>query len=88
MPGPDGRPAIFLLSRFWRSCGVDGAEMTIDWIEVSRVAHQVGTDHGRNGYRFAERLAIEANAESRLDDRDFWEAVAAALRPRGVVPGS
>ncbi|WP_316680293.1 hypothetical protein [Ralstonia flaminis] len=60
--------------------------MTVDWTEVSRVAHQVETDHGRNGYRFAERLAIEAKEASRLDDHDFWEADAAALRPREGMP--
>ncbi|MEF9388157.1 hypothetical protein V4890_21390 [Ralstonia solanacearum species complex bacterium KE056] len=60
--------------------------MTVDWIEVSRVAYQVEAEHGHNGYLFAERLASEAKEESRLDDGDFWEAVAAALRPRGGMP--
>lgn len=60
--------------------------MTVDWIEVSRVAHQVEAEHGRNGYLFAERLAPEAKEESRLDDGDFWETAVAALRPRGGMP--
>ncbi|KHK57769.1 hypothetical protein PI87_04820 [Ralstonia sp. A12] len=62
--------------------------MTVDWIEVSRVAHQVEADHGRNGYLFAKQLATEAKEDARLDEGDFWEAVAAALRPRGVMPNS
>lgn len=62
--------------------------MNVDWIEVSRAAYQVELDHGRNGYRYAEKLAAEAKNESRLDDSGFWAAVAAALRPRDEPNGS
>lgn len=62
--------------------------MTVDWMEVGRAAHQVELDHGRNGYLYAEKLAAEAEQESRQSDSEFWAAVAATLRPRGTVPGS
>jgi len=56
--------------------------MTVDWIEVGRVSHQVEIDHGRNGYLHAERLATKAREGSRHDEGDFWSAVAETLRPR------
>jgi len=62
--------------------------MSIDWIEVSRTAHQVELDHGRNGHLYAEGLSCKAKEEGRLEECEFWEAVAAALRPRGVMPNS
>jgi hypothetical protein len=58
--------------------------MTVDWIKVGRVGHQVEIDHGRNGYLYAERLATKAREEFRNDDADFWSAVAASLRPRDI----
>ena len=63
-------------------------DMSIDWVEVNRTAHQIELDHGRNGYLYAERLALQAKDEARPEDPEFWEAVAAALRPRGAMPNS
>lgn len=54
----------------------------VDYVEVSRRAHQLATDHGRNAYGHATRLSHEAEATGKLDEAAFWKAVAAALRPR------
>lgn len=58
--------------------------MTIDWVEVGRVAHQVELDHGSNAYSYAAWVAAKAKEESRLVESEFWAAVAASLRPRGL----
>ena len=63
-------------------------EMSIDWVEVSRTAHQVELDHGRIGYLYAERLSLEAMNDSCQKEAGFWAEVAAALRPRNVMPNN
>ena len=54
----------------------------VDYVEVSRKAHQLALDHGHNAYQYAARLACEANAEGKMDEEAFWKAVSAALAPR------
>ncbi len=57
--------------------------MEIDWVEVSRVAHQLGLDHGFRAHVYAEKLAKDAERALQAEDAQFWTAVAAQLRPRG-----
>jgi len=54
----------------------------IDYVEVSRTAHQLALDHGHNAYLYAAKLAREANAEGKTDEAEFWSRVSAALTPR------
>ena len=53
-----------------------------DIVEVSRKAHEISSAHGQNGWRYAEKLAAVALASGHVPDHQFWETVAAALRPR------
>jgi hypothetical protein len=62
--------------------------MTIDWIEVNRVAYQIELDHGGNAYPYAARLTEKAKVESTPETYEFWKAVAASLRPRDISPNS
>jgi len=54
----------------------------VDYVEVSRVAHQLVADHGSNAYLFAAKLATEAESSGRADEAAFWGAVSAAVTPR------
>jgi hypothetical protein len=54
----------------------------VDYVKVSRTAHQLAADHGPNAYLYAAKLAREAEAEGKLDEAAFWEAVSGALTPR------
>jgi hypothetical protein len=54
----------------------------VDYIEASRTAYQLSLDHGRNAYLYAEKLAREAKAEGKLEEAQFWDAVAGVIRPR------
>lgn len=67
---------------------VGRSEMNVDWIKVSRVAHQIELDHERNGYLDAERRAIDAAAKGFIEESEFWRAVASAIRPRSESPNS
>jgi hypothetical protein len=58
------------------------AVSAVDYVEVSRTAHQLSKDHGRNAAQYAAKLAREALAEGKSGEAEFWEAVAAALTPR------
>ena len=53
-----------------------------DFIEVSRVAHQLGSSHGKDAYLYALRLAEQAKDIEDLESEHFWRTVYAALRPR------
>ena len=53
-----------------------------DIVEVSRKAHEISSAHGQNGWRYAEKLAAVALASGHVPQHQFWETVAAALRPR------
>ena len=55
----------------------------VDYVEVSRTAHQLEIDHGPDAFVYAARLSMEAEAAGKLDAAAFWKAVAASLRPRG-----
>jgi hypothetical protein len=54
----------------------------VDYVEVSRTAHQLALDHGHNAYLHAAKLAREANVEGKTNEAEFWKAVSAALTPR------
>jgi hypothetical protein len=54
----------------------------VDYVEVSRTAHQLALDHGHNAYLHAARLASEASLAGKFDEAEFWKAVSAALVPR------
>jgi hypothetical protein len=54
----------------------------VDYVKVSRTAHQLALDHGHNAYLYAAKLAREANAAGKTDEAEFWKAVSAALAPR------
>jgi hypothetical protein len=40
----------------------------VDYVEVSRTAHQLSKDHGRNAAQYAAKLAREALAEGKSDE--------------------
>ena len=54
----------------------------VDYVEVSRTAHQLALDHGHNAYQRAAKFASEASLNGKFDEAEFWKAVSAALRPR------
>jgi hypothetical protein len=54
----------------------------IDWIEVSRIAHQLGLDHGRGAFLYAAKIAADAKHDGKVEDAEFWNAVASSLAPR------
>ena len=61
----------------------DNAKADVDWIEVSREAHELERRHGVSAHTFAARLAEEAEARGEFQAGRFWRAVSGALRPRG-----
>jgi hypothetical protein len=54
----------------------------IDYIEVSRVAHELEHSHGLNAWQYAEQQAEKFEREGDIPMMNFWSAVAASLRPR------
>jgi hypothetical protein len=54
----------------------------IDFVDVSRKAHELAAIHGRNAAGYADRVAQEALNEGEADEHAFWKAVANSLRPR------
>jgi len=56
--------------------------MKLDYIEVSRQAHELAQRHGVNAHNCAAKLAAEALAEGATEECEFWKAVEAALKPR------
>ena len=68
-----------------REPGYAVTEMSVPdpfWIEVARTAHELGEVHGVSAVSYAERQAEKALASGKSDEKTFWEAVAASLRPR------
>lgn len=63
-------------------------DMNIDWVEVSREAYELENRHGREAFRYAEKRAMEAKEACRLEQSEYWTAVAAVLRPRGGMPNN
>jgi hypothetical protein len=53
-----------------------------DFVEVGRVAHELGNRHGQNAFQYAARLAAEALVEGRNEEAAFWTAVESYLKPR------
>jgi hypothetical protein len=51
------------------------------WIEVGRMAHELGARHALSALSFAEHEVQSALTSGKTDEHAFWEAVAAALRP-------
>ncbi len=54
----------------------------VDYVEVSREAHQLEISHGRNAWKHANRLAELAKKEDKTEESELWNAVTAALKPR------
>jgi ribosomal protein L18E len=56
----------------------------VDYVEVSRVSHQLALDHGRSAHLYAARLAEKSRKEGCEEEAEFWRAVARALAPRSL----
>lgn len=54
----------------------------VDWIEVSRTAHQLQLDHGHRAHSYAATLEAEARREGNGEVVEFWQAVAVSIAPR------
>ncbi len=54
----------------------------LDYIEVSRAAHELGGRHGRDAHLYAERYAQLASSQGNAEEYAFWHAVAQSLMPR------
>jgi hypothetical protein len=54
-----------------------------DYVEVSRMSHELIASHGFNAFRYAGKLAGAAHAEGKTEEGVFWRAVEASLTPRG-----
>ena len=61
---------------------VEATDTIVDWVEVSRAAHQLGLDHGHNAHFYAAKLAEQAAQRGDNGDAEFWRAVSASLVPR------
>ncbi|HLY46795.1 MAG TPA: hypothetical protein VKQ73_14530 [Stellaceae bacterium] len=71
----------------YRALGIPVTRMTprnqiIDYIAVSREAHELTQRHGREAFARAEKLAADALSQRHVGEYEFWLAVAAALKPR------
>lgn len=55
-----------------------------DYIEVSRVAHELSERHGRDAYLYAERYAEQAAYQGSAEEHTFWLAVSRSLTPRSA----
>jgi hypothetical protein len=56
----------------------------VDYIGVSRAAHELGERHGRDAHLYAERYAQQASSQGNVEERAFWQAVARSLTPRST----
>lgn len=56
----------------------------IDYVEVSRAAHELGERHGRDAHLYAERYAKQASGQGNAEEHAFWHAVARSLTPRST----
>jgi hypothetical protein len=52
------------------------------WIEVNRVAHELGIAHGWSAASYATKQAESALTEGKSEEHRFWAAVAASLTRR------
>jgi hypothetical protein len=60
------------------------SEAKLDYIEVSRAAHELGERHGREAHLYAARYAQEASSQGSAEEHAFWHAVAQSLMPRST----
>lgn len=58
------------------------AETMVDWIEVSREAHELALRHGRTAHIDAARLAEKAQSAGDVKTAQFWRAVSRSLTSR------
>lgn len=54
-----------------------------DYVEVSRISHELQASHGLNACQCAGKLASAVHAEGKYEEGVFWRAVEASLTPRG-----
>lgn len=59
-----------------------GSAALVDYVEVSRVSHQLALDHGRSAHVYAARLAEQYRRDGYEEEAEFWQAVSGALAPR------
>jgi hypothetical protein len=52
--------------------------------EIDRKSHELLHSHGMHAHKYAAQLAAEALAEGKVEESEFWEAVAASTRPREI----
>ena len=55
------------------------------FIEVSRVSHQLNCWHGWKARGYAAQLEAAARAIGNVEETEFWERVKASLTPRNVL---
>jgi hypothetical protein len=58
------------------------AEAAVDWIEVSREAHEISMRHGRTAHIYAAMLAEKAQSAGDIKTAQFWQAVSRSLTSR------
>ncbi|MEL7022889.1 MAG: hypothetical protein AAGL69_04020 [Pseudomonadota bacterium] len=54
----------------------------VDYLEVSRAAHELTERHGNHAHVYASQLAQNAKDEGNSEESDFWKAVSTSLMPR------
>jgi hypothetical protein len=58
------------------------AMASVDYIEVSRKAHELTHFHGQNARSYAAKLAADALARGETEEHAFWKAVELSLTSR------
>ena len=57
-------------------------KIEVDYVEVGREAHQLGSTYGRDAWFYANRWEKMAANEGKPEEAAFWGAVASSLKPR------
>jgi hypothetical protein len=52
--------------------------------EIDQKSHELEQSHGANCHKYADTLAAEALAEGKVEESEFWKAVADSIRPREI----
>ena len=60
----------------------DSPKPEIDWIAVGSEAHELELRHGRDAFKFAAKLADQADRAADSAKAAFWNAVSTSLAPR------
>lgn len=60
----------------------DSPKPGVDWMDVGREAQELELRHGRDAFKFAAKLADQAERASDPARAAFWNAVSASLAPR------